>query len=148
MCGIAMDNFTILLIEDNPDDVFLMRRALKKAGLDLPLQVATDGNEALAYLSGSGAFEDRQQFPVPSIVFLDLKLPYLDGFEVLEWIRQDTFFKDLDVVILTSSPEQRDKDRARKLGTKGYIVKPPTPAALLEVLGTVNNDKPSLAATC
>jgi CheY-like chemotaxis protein len=71
---------TLLLIEDNEDDVFLMRRALKKAEIQLPLQVVMDGQEALNYLSGDGPFADRAQHPVPSLIFLDLKLPYVHGF--------------------------------------------------------------------
>ena len=124
---------TLLLVEDNPDDIFLMRRALKKTGLELPVQIVTDGKQALDYLSGSEHYADRQRFPRPTWVFLDLKLPYLNGFEVLEWIRSDADHRDLDVVILTSSPEERDKETARRLGAKAYLVKPPTMESLLGV---------------
>ena len=127
------DNRTLLLVEDNPDDIFLMRRTLKKSGLDLPLQIVTDGKQALEYLGGVGLYEDRSQYPRPAWVFLDLKLPYLNGFEVLEWLRRDPENKDLDVVILTSSPEERDQEIAEKLGAKAYLVKPPTVQALLGV---------------
>src|ERR1700744_5540013 len=101
---INAQNCTILLVEDNPDDVFLMRRALKKSGLEYPMQVVTDGKQALEYLEGSGQFEGRNLFPRPAWVFLDLKLPYLTGFEVLEWLRRDNANLNLEVVILTSSP--------------------------------------------
>jgi CheY-like chemotaxis protein len=124
----------LLLVEDNPDDIFLMCRALKKTGLDFPLQIVTDGKQALEYFKGHGEFADRTQFPRPTWVFLDLKLPYLNGFEVLQWIRRDEAHKFLDVVILTSSPEDRDKETARALGARGYLVKPPTSASLLEIL--------------
>lgn len=124
---------TLLLVEDNPDDIFLMRRALKKSGLDFPLQIVTDGKQALDYLTGSGYFADRRQFPRPTWVFLDLKLPYINGFEVLEWIRSDAASRDLDVVILTSSPEERDKENAARLGAKAYLVKPPSAESLLGV---------------
>jgi CheY-like chemotaxis protein len=127
------DNRTLLLVEDNPDDIFLMRRALKKSGLELSLQIVTDGKQALEYLGGVGLYEDRGQYPRPDCVFLDLKLPYLNGFEVLEWLRRDPENKDLDVVILTSSPEERDMKIAEKLGAKAYLVKPPTVKALLDV---------------
>jgi CheY-like chemotaxis protein len=129
-----LDNCTLLLVEDNPDDIFLMCRALKKTGLAMPLQIVTDGKQALEYFNGRGQFADRGQFPRPAWVFLDLKLPYLNGFEVLEWIRQDPTHKLLDVVILTSSPEDRDKETAHALGAKGYLVKPPTSVSLLEIL--------------
>ena len=124
---------TLLLVEDNPDDVFLMRRALKKSGLEMPVQIVTDGKQALDYLSGLAHFADRAHFPRPACVFLDLKLPYYNGFEVLEWIRSDAANRHLDVVILTSSPEERDKETATRLGAKAYLVKPPTVQSLLDV---------------
>ncbi len=124
---------TLLLVEDNPDDIFLMRRALKKSGLELPVQIVTDGKQALDYLEGVGAYGDRHQFPRPAWVFLDLKLPYVNGFEVLEWIRSDPANRHLDVVILTSSPEERDKETAQQLGARAYLVKPPTVESLLGV---------------
>ena len=128
------DNRTLLLVEDNPDDIFLMCRTLKKSGLELPMQIVTDGKQALEYLSGAGSYADREQYPLPSCVFLDLKLPYLNGFELLEWIRRDSAIEHLDVVILTSSPEERDKEIAVKLGAKAYLVKPPSVRSLLAVL--------------
>jgi CheY-like chemotaxis protein len=131
------DSRVVLLVEDNPDDVFLMQRALKKTGLDLPMHIVTDGRQALDYLSGTGPYEDRARFPLPSMMFLDLKLPYLNGFELLEWIREDRTWAGLDVFILTSSPEQRDKETAARLGAKAYLVKPPTSVLLLEVLESV-----------
>ncbi len=120
----------ILLIEDNEDDVFLMRRALKKSGLAWSMQVATDGQIALDYLAGAGAFADRTQFPIPALVFLDLKLPYMDGFDVLAWIRSQPALAEIPVVILTSSPEERDQKRATELGARAYLIKPPTEAVL------------------
>ena len=124
---------TLLLVEDNPDDIFLMRRALMKSGLEFPIQIVTDGKQALEYLSGSARYADRQHFPQPAWVFLDLKLPYLNGFEVLEWIRSDAAYRHLEVVILTSSPEERDRQTAARLGARAYLVKPPTPESLLSV---------------
>ena len=124
---------TLLLIEDNPDDIFLMRRALKKSGIEFPVQIVTDGKQALDYLSGSDHYADRRHYPLPAWVFLDLKLPYFNGFEVLEWIRGDAANRHLDVVILTSSPEERDKETAARLGAKAYLVKPPTIESLRSV---------------
>jgi CheY-like chemotaxis protein len=137
------NNSTLLLVEDNPDDIFLMRRALKKAGLNFPLQVVTDGKEALEYFKGEGKFSDRDQFPPPAWVFLDLKLPYFNGFEVLEWIRQDKTYRNLDVIILTSSAEDRDKHTALMLGAKGYLVKPPTCDSLLQILAQLVDVRPA-----
>jgi CheY-like chemotaxis protein len=116
----------VLLIEDSRDDVFLMQRALKKSGLGWSMQVVMDGEEALGFFSGTGKFADRNQFPLPSLVFLDLKLPYLSGFEVLAWMRDQPALKDIPVMVLTSSPEERDQRRAAELGAKGYLLKPPT----------------------
>src|SRR6185312_12846130 len=134
---------TLLLVEDNPDDIFLMRRALKKSGLELPVQIVTDGKQALDYLSGAGHYADRSQFPRPTWVFLDLKLPYVNGFEVLEWIRSDSANRHLDVIILTSSPEERDKETAESLGAKAYLVKPPTVQSLLGVFPQFQPARPS-----
>jgi CheY-like chemotaxis protein len=125
---------TLLLVEDNDDDVFLMRRALKEAKIDLPLHVASDGKQALDYLNGSGPFVERSRHPIPGLVFLDLKLPYIHGFEVLDWIRRQETLRQLPVVILTSSPEERDRAKADALGAKAYLVKPPTGRMLLDVM--------------
>jgi len=136
MCG---DTMTIsapalLLVEDSPDDAFIMRRALKKTGLELPLHVVSDGKAALDYLDGVAEYADRERYPLPLLVFLDLKLPYLNGFEVLEWIRHHPVVRELNVVILTSSDEERDSKRAQELGVSGYLVKPPRPETLTHTL--------------
>jgi CheY-like chemotaxis protein len=135
----------ILLAEDDANDVFFFRRALKKAGCDCPLQVVTNGKETVNYLSGSGRYSDRTEFPLPSILLLDLKMPFLDGFEVMTWIRTQPILKDCSVVILTSSGEERDRQRAAELGAKGYFVKPPTPAILREIMGFLSSRKDNTA---
>jgi CheY-like chemotaxis protein len=127
----------ILLVEDNEDDVFLMEYALTKTKLNLPMHVADDGQEALDYLGGIGKYSDRAAYPFPSILFLDLKLPFVHGFEVLTWIRDQPSLRELKVVILTSSPEERDRQQAQELGAKAYLVKPPTAQMLLQVLDVV-----------
>jgi len=116
---------TLLLVEDNEDDVFLMQRALKVAQVRNPVQLAEDGRIAVEYLSGTGKFSDRVAYPVPKAVFLDLKLPFKNGFEVLSWIRAQPHLQDLPVVILSSSSEPADVDRASDLGSNSYMVKPP-----------------------
>jgi len=123
----------ILLVEDDRDDVFFMRRALEKTALGLPMQVVRDGQQAVDYLAGVGKFTNRTEYPIPSIIFLDLKLPHIHGFDVLDWIRKQPSLKEIPVVILTSSPEQKDQQRAKQLAANAYLIKPPTEEALLRV---------------
>lgn len=126
-------NRAILLVEDNEDDAFLMQRALKSAGISNPLQLVEDGHEAVEYLSGHGQYSNREQHPVPAIVFLDLKLPLKRGLDVLAWIRSQPELKGLIVVVLTSSNEPSDLREAYRLGANSYIVKPPTASQLLDL---------------
>ena len=123
----------ILLAEDDENDAFFMEHALQRAQITLPLHIVEDGEEAIQYLDGRGKFSDRSVFPFPHVVFLDLKLPYLNGFEILEHIRRQESLIRLQVFILTSSSEERDRQRASELGANGYFVKPPNAAMLLEV---------------
>ena len=127
-------NATILLVEDEPSDVFLIKRAMKGAQIPNPLQVAQNGQEAINYLSGTGEFSDRSRFPIPSIIFLDLKLPYKNGFEVLEWIRSQAHLDQTLVMVLTSSSEERDISQCYKLGARTFLVKPPNPEMLLKLM--------------
>lgn len=120
-----------MLIEDNEDDVFIMRRAMRNLGSP-PMYVAKDGREALNYLKIIGTYDDQKLFQTLSVIFLDLKLPLMHGFEVLAWIKQQPLLKDIPVAILTSSPEERDRRRAEELGAKMFLVKPPTPEMLQE----------------
>jgi CheY-like chemotaxis protein len=124
----------ILLAEDDENDVFFMRRALQKAEVDFPLHVVTNGQEALDYLGGAGKFQDRKSHPLPSIIFLDLKMPFVDGFDVLAWIRSQPSLKEISVVVLTSSSEERDRQKAAELGAKGYFVKPPNVEMVKEMM--------------
>jgi CheY-like chemotaxis protein len=117
---------TILIVEDNEDDLFAVTRALKKARISNPVRVVTDGREAVDYLSGAGKFSDRAEFPIPFLIFMDLKLPGLTGFQVMEWIRDQYHLSSIAVVVLTSSDELRDHQRAQALGVRSYLVKPPT----------------------
>jgi CheY-like chemotaxis protein len=123
----------ILLVEDNDDDIFLMRRALKGARIANPLQVVEDGQQAVDYLSGNGQYADRDQFPFPAVVFLDLKLPMKSGLDVLDWIRKQPQFDNLVILVLTSSSEPSDLKRAYSLGANSYLVKPPTAEQLLDL---------------
>jgi len=127
----------LLLVEDDPSDVLFFERALTKAGGDVPLRVARDGNEAVAYLAGQGVAADRGQHPLPLLVVLDLKLPYRSGFEVLEWLRKEPIFKDLPVIVLTSSREPSDLSRAKALGVDAYEVKPVHFPDLLSIVTSI-----------
>ena len=126
----------ILLVEDNPDDVFLIERAFRRASLVGPIHVA-DGEAAVEYLSGSGPYADRTRHPLPSLMVLDLKLPRKSGLEVLAWLRQQPILARLPVVVLTSSAENADINRAYDLGVNSYLVKPVSPDALQEMVRTL-----------
>jgi CheY-like chemotaxis protein len=125
---------TILLVEDNDDDVFFMRHALHKAKVGLPVQVVPDGQAAMDYLGGEGRYADREKYPLPTLIFLDLKMPYVNGFEVMEWMQRQPFAPEIQVVVLTSSPEDRDRQRAKELGARAYLVKPPTEEMILQTM--------------
>jgi CheY-like chemotaxis protein len=129
-----MLNRTILLVEDNEDDVFMMNRAFKKAHITNPVQLVADGQSAINYLSGEGHYHDRHQFPFPSLVLLDLKLPIKTGHEVLQWIRERPEFNSLLVVVLTTSAENIDVEKAYRHGANSYLVKPPSAEALLDMV--------------
>ena len=130
-------NSTILLVEDDPGDVFRIQRAFRKANLVSSLAVVTDGEKAIQYLSGQDPYQDRDRYPLPVLMLLDLKLPRYSGFEVLSWLRTESNLKQLPVVVLTSSDYQQDIDRAYKVGANSYLAKPPAPDALLEMVQTV-----------
>jgi CheY-like chemotaxis protein len=120
-----------LLVEDNADDAFFMERAFRRAGLKNPLRIVTNGDEAINYLDGAASYADREQFPFPELVFLDLKMPGRDGFDVLHWVRRERRL-DVPVAVLTSSPEEVDRRRASELGADEYLIKPPTKDVILE----------------
>jgi CheY-like chemotaxis protein len=114
----------ILLVEDDPNDVLLIQRAFRKTGLANALKVVSNGDEAIDYLRGNAPYDNREQFPLPYLMLLDLKMPGTDGFEVLRWARGEPELKRLLIVVLTSSNLQADVDRAYELGANSYLVKP------------------------
>ena len=114
----------ILIAEDREDDILLMRRALKMACVFNPIQIVRNGEEVIAYLKGEAKFAHRDEFPLPSLLLLDLKMHRTDGFEVLIWIRQQPDLKALRVIVLTSSEDIRDVNRAYQLGANSFLVKP------------------------
>ena len=120
-----MDNpLSILVAEDNEDDVFLLQQAFKKAGAKSRLLSVADGREALAYLKGENVYADRERYPFPDILLLDLNMPRMNGFEVLECVRQDGRCRRLVVYVLTASPRDADVARVSDLHANGYVVKP------------------------
>jgi len=128
----------ILMVEDDENDVFFFQRAMDKAGMAIPLQVAKDGQEAIEYLKGAGKFADRSEFPLPALLLLDLKLPYVMGLDVLKWIRQQPDLP-LIVLILSSSQERADIAKAYRLGANGYLVKPPEVSKLQNLVRSIND---------
>jgi CheY-like chemotaxis protein len=114
----------ILLAEDNEDHISLIRRAFERGGLCNPLFVVRNGEEAVAYLKGEGKFANRSEFPLPSLLLLDLKMPIKTGFDVLEWVRAHPVFSRLRVVVLTTSEEPKDINRAYQMGANSFLVKP------------------------
>ncbi len=143
---------TILAVEDDPGDVFMLERAVKRAGIANPLVVVRDGEAAVEYLAGNGIYADREKYPLPTVMLLDLKLPRRSGLEVLAWLRDQPGLKRLRVVVLTSSRESPDVNRAYELGVSSYLVKPVDMASLVERLAALNlfmvvlAEKPTLGA--
>jgi CheY-like chemotaxis protein len=133
----------LLLVDDDPNDIFMLQRALKKANVTVPQHVAMNGEQAINYLSGQGRFADRGAFPVPQAMFLDLKMPFVGGFEVLEWLRSQPQLSDIRVFVLTGSSVERDQERALALGARAYLVKPATPNVLSEVLKCCGPGQPA-----
>src|SRR4051812_37467049 len=128
---------TILLAEDDPDDADLIRAALEKTALFHALQHVRDGDAAISYLAGAGEYSNREVFPCPQVVLLDLKMPRKNGFEVLQWIRSNKSFSQLPVIVLTSSDEPKDIQRAYQLGATSYLTKAASFKNVVEVLATL-----------
>jgi CheY-like chemotaxis protein len=118
------DQPVILLAEDREDDVLLVREAFKRGNITNPIHIVRDGEEVIAYLAGEGKFANRIEYPLPGLLLLDLKMPRLDGFDVLSWIRKQTGLRGLRIVVLTSSDQIFDVNRAYELGANSFLVKP------------------------
>src|SRR6266404_5449135 len=121
----------VLVVEDNPSDVALLERAFSKGGPEVPLHFARDGQEALNYLKGVDRFADRSLYPLPTLLVVDLKLPEIDGFDIIQKVRKDSELRNLRIVVLSSSSEPSDISRAHDLGANAYHVKPNDPNALV-----------------
>jgi len=121
-----MMNQAILMVEDNEEDAIMVREALRNAGVKNSIHTVTDGDLAIAYLKGEGAFADRDKFPVPSILLLDLKMPRVSGFQVMEWLRAQERFRKLLIVVLSGYNELREVQQAYRLGAHSFLIKPCT----------------------
>ena len=132
--GTELQNSAILLVEDDESDIILLRRAFSNAHIANRLVEVRDGQTAIQYLSGDGAYADRTRYPLPFLMLLDLRLPKLSGFEVLAWIRDQPELADLIIVVLTTSDEVPDVTKAHDLGANSYLVKPGTFDELVEMV--------------
>jgi CheY-like chemotaxis protein len=124
----------ILLVEDDENDVLLTQLAFRTAGMSNPLQVAHSGYEAILYLGGDGIYVDRTRYPIPDLMLLDLSMPVLTGFDVLEWLRGHPPTSEVVVIVLTASSNPADIERAMALGAADYRVKPSNSAHLVQIL--------------
>ena len=127
----------VLVAEDNSDDALLMQRAFKSQGLTNPLHIVTDGTEVLRYLKGEGPFSDRVAHPYPDVIILDLKMPRMNGFEVLEWLQQNKDKSVIPTLVWSSSADARDVKRAYCLGANGYLMKPTDFQQFKQMVGDV-----------
>jgi CheY-like chemotaxis protein len=140
----------ILLVEDDENDVMLLQRAFRRSAIVNPLQVVRHGDDAVAYLEGTGEFADRDLYPLPVLMLLDLKLPRRTGLEVLRWVKERSGLKRLPTVVLTSSKNDDDINRAYELGANSYVVKPVSYETLLELVKSLElywlviNERPSV----
>ncbi len=134
-----MNHQPILYVEDEANDVFFMQHAWKQAGILNPLKVVTDGEQAVQYLSGEGKYAERDEYPLPMLVLLDLKLPKLHGLDVLKWIREQPAIQSLPVIILSSSNQPQDIRTAYARGANSYLIKPPHADGLMELVASLKD---------
>lgn len=135
--GLKEEN-VILLVEDCSEDASLVLRAFKKWGITNPVHVIPDGEEAVEYLAGNGRYADREEYPLPCLALLDLNLPQMSGFDVLEWVRSEAGFKSLPVVILSGTKNREDLDKASRMGAVACVVKSLDLAELYELIQHLN----------
>jgi CheY-like chemotaxis protein len=121
---VARSEPVILVAEDDDNDVVMLRRAFDQLAISSPLQFVSNGEEAIAYLKGNGKFANRQEYPLPDIILMDLKMPRKNGLEVLDWWHRQAHLAAIRIVVLTTSEEMRDVNAAYRLGAASFIVKP------------------------
>lgn len=123
MPAVSPEQRVILLVDDQEPDVILIKRALKKSGLNYPVMSVSGGLEAFAYLNGDPPYQDRARYPLPALVLLDVRMPIVDGFEVLAWVRHNPALATLPVIMLTGSKESGQEKKAHDLGATSFFVK-------------------------
>jgi len=128
--NLSQPSLKVLVAEDSDDDALLLTRAFRKAGIGKPVHVCRDGQEMIDYLSGADKFKDRTTYPLPSMLLVDLKMPKVNGFEVLAWLKENESLRDLRAAVLSSSDHPSDMKRAYELGASYYFVKPNVPEEL------------------
>jgi len=124
----------VLLVDDSENDLLLTRVAFKEAGFDIPLQEVHNGEEAIAYMKGEGPYSDRQKFPLPAVMLMDLNMPQKNGFDVLQWVRAQPGLRRLPIIVLSASMHAADVERAFDLGANSYLVKPGTIQELIRMI--------------
>lgn len=134
-----MNHKPILVAEDEDSDAFILRLAFERAKLANSLVLVRDGQQVIDYLLGNDAYADRQAHPLPGLVVLDLKMPRMGGLEVLAWLTQRPEFRTLPAVVLSSSPDQSDVQKAKQAGAQEYFVKPHTLKELVAILETLRS---------
>ncbi len=127
----------ILLAEDDENDIALFHRALANAGIRNPVEVVRDGEEAIAYLKGEGKFSDRAKYPLPALMLLDLNMPRIDGFQVLDWIRRQPQLDAMRVVVLTVSRDVYNVTRAYRFGANSFFVKSLDSQTFIQLVETI-----------
>jgi CheY-like chemotaxis protein len=133
-----MESGLILYAEDEENDVFFLKRAFRQAQIEHPIFAVSDGQKAMDYCSGVGEFADRTKHPLPRLLLLDLNMPRKSGFEVLKWIRSDSQISNLPVIVLTSSLQEADIDRAYTNGANAYVVKPTSTDDMVAMASGIN----------
>lgn len=130
---------TILVVEDDENDQLLLRRAIKGAGIESPVHIVNDGAEAIAYMMGEGKYSDRKTYAYPTFIMTDLKMPRVDGFGVLEFLKGNPEWAVIPTVVLSASTDRDDIKKAYMLGASSYHVKPNSPAELLHQIKVLNS---------
>jgi CheY-like chemotaxis protein len=143
----------ILVAEDNVDETFLLKRAFQKNGIDLPVHISPDGEDAMAYLKGEGHYRDRTKFPFPRVLITDLKMPKKDGFEVLAWLQNHPECNLIPKIVLSASSEESDVNKAYQLGANCYFTKPSSFDELCNLVALANKfwltaELPKLPENC
>lgn len=117
-------NYTILVVEDDENDILLLKRAFARAGVNNPVIIVNSGLEAISYLEGKGRFSDRQLYPIPKVLFIDLHMPRFGGFDILQWLQKRPELSRISVLVMSSSTLVQDVEKAYALGAKSYFIKP------------------------